>query len=86
MTQQGLLFPLKQDFSEAEHAHHSFLHALMTQSFLLQGSMIGLFGQVFSHINTLCRLVKGAREQGLDWEAVKVQCGALIQTVCSFSL
>lgn len=64
---------LLQDFAEAEHAHEQFLHALVTQSFLGHQSLVVLFGEVFSHTTALCRLVRGAKERGIDWDQVKVR-------------
>jgi hypothetical protein len=62
-----------QDFAEAEHAHERFLHALVTQSFLSHQLLGRQFGEVFEQSSKLCRLVRGARERGIDWEQVKVR-------------
>ncbi|KAF6261046.1 gamma-tubulin complex component protein [Scenedesmus sp. NREL 46B-D3] len=60
-----------QDFAEAEHAHERFLHALVTQSFLSHQMLGNQFSQVFEQSSALCRLVRGARERGIDWQQVQ---------------
>eukprot|EP00775_Hariotina_reticulata_P005315 gene5317-5550_t len=68
-----------QDFSEAEHAHERFLHALVTQSFLGHSAIVKQIGEVFGQTRALCRLVKGARERGIDCDAVEVSCTCALQ-------
>lgn len=74
-----------QDFAEAEHAHERFLHALVTQSFLSHTSLVRQLGQVFEQTSALCRLVKGARERGIDWAQVQVGSAEdpLLPNVCT---
>jgi hypothetical protein len=62
-----------QDFAEAEHAHERFLHALVTQSFLSHQILGRQLSQVFGQSSALCRLVRGARERGIDWQQVQVR-------------
>jgi hypothetical protein len=67
----------EQDFSEAEHAHERFLHALVTQSFLGHSAIVKQIGEVFGQTRALCRLVRGARERGIDCDAVTVSCSSV---------
>ncbi|WIA33536.1 hypothetical protein OEZ86_006660 [Tetradesmus obliquus] len=60
-----------QDFEEAERAHDRFLQALVAQSFLGSGILGKQLSEVFGQSAALCRLVKGAREDGIDWPQVQ---------------
>ncbi|KAF8058112.1 GCP4 [Scenedesmus sp. PABB004] len=72
-----------QDFAEAEHAHERFLHALLTQSFLSHTSLVRQLGEVFGQTSALCRLVRGARERGIDWEQAREVHAAFDRTMSS---
>lgn len=74
-----------QDFEEAERAHDRFLQALVAQSFLGSGILGKQLSEVFGQSAALCRLVKGAREDGIDWPQVQVRMpgGMGAASVCS---
>ncbi|MEW5306079.1 MAG: hypothetical protein WDW36_008574 [Sanguina aurantia] len=55
------------DFSEAERAHHLYLHNLMDQSFLTSKTICTLISTVFGHVQDLCTVIESAdqaRESG----------------------
>jgi hypothetical protein len=69
--------PNPQDFEALEHAHRQFVATVQQQSLVHLRSWRDPLWQAFSQAHDLCNLVKGARESGMDWDAVQVWCGVV---------
>lgn len=53
-------------------AHEKFVKALKQQSLLYSNKLMSEMARVFVLARQLCGLVKGARERGIDFDAVQV--------------
>lgn len=63
-----------QDFAAVEHAHGQFVAAIRAHSLLNMPSWTRALAEVFGTARELTRLVRGAKERGLDCDLLRVRC------------